>query len=66
MNNVIRAKGEVAQLLHGLIDEAETVYHPDTPSTYAAYQVIIPGGFEIWLNARNLVVISAGKVINRA
>lgn len=44
----------------------ETVFHPDTQSSYAAYQFILKGGWDIWVNARGGTVISMGRTINRS
>jgi alpha-amylase/alpha-mannosidase (GH57 family) len=61
---VILNKDEIKTILSDLTKSAEITFHPDTMNTFAAYQVFI-GKWEIWLNARNGDVFSAGKTINR-
>jgi hypothetical protein len=58
-------EAKVLMLLKSKIDDAQVVFHPDTPNTYAAYQVIFDS-YEIWINARNGTIIHAGRLINRA
>lgn len=48
-----------------LVDESVAVFHPDTANTYACWQFVLEGGFDVWINARNGLPISAGRVINK-
>jgi len=59
------SEAEVLSILKCKIAEAQVVFHPDTPNTYAAYKVIFES-YEIWINARNGAIIHAGRLINRA
>ena len=44
--------------------QAKPIFHPDTESTYAAYQFVF-GKHEIWVNARNGEIIGMGNQINK-
>ena len=46
-------------------DSAEIIFHPDTENTFAAYQIIFAGGFDLWLNARNGCIFNAGRCVNK-
>lgn len=47
-----------------LLNEAEIITHPDTNSTFSAYQFILDGKFDIWMNARNGKIIATGLLMN--
>lgn len=62
----ILAEDEARARLVQMVEESAAVFHPDTDFTFACWEFHLPGGFSVWVNARNGLVISAGRVVNRA
>jgi len=58
-------KDKIIDTLEQKLKKADVIFHPDTDNTFAAYQVILPDKYEVWVNARNGLIIHAGRPINR-
>lgn len=58
-------QAEVIAIIQQKLAGADVRFHPDGENTFAAYQVILPEKFELWINARNGDLIHASRLINR-
>jgi len=54
---------EILDELDKAMKPNETIFHPDTNNTFAAYQIMC-GKWEVWMNARNGEIITMRSRIN--